>query len=152
MPETTTVTLTELRWAKLVYPPVGDDSTTWVACTTADGQAAALALDDQERVALGSELLHIEREDDVINDEFFEPERLYFRAGVTFRCEGLALHPNTTETSAFGFQHHGVPRASWAPAALSVRAWKRGWQDITCPEHGYDCTPFAPAADCAAHR
>ncbi|MFJ2752740.1 hypothetical protein [Streptomyces sp. NPDC087297] len=152
MTESTTVPVTELRWSKLVYPPVGDDSTTWVACTTSDGHAAALALDEEDRVALGSELLHLDREDDVVRDEFFEPGRLYLRDGVTFRCEGLARHPLTTDSSAFGFQHHGGMRTSWAPAALSTRAWQRGWKDITCSEHGYDCTPFAPAADCTAHR
>lgn len=137
--------------AKIVYPPVGDDTTTWVACTTSDGPAA-LALDDRERVALGSELLHIEREDDTVRDDFFEPERLYSHNGMIFRCEGLALHPSTTETNAFGFQHHGGPRDFWASAVLSARTWKKGWEDITCSEHGYDCAPFAPVASCTAHR
>ncbi|MFD5882586.1 hypothetical protein [Streptomyces yangpuensis] len=152
MPDMNTVTVTELRWAKLVYPPVGDDTTTWVPCTTADGRPAALALDDQERVALGSRLLHRTQQDTVVLDEFFKAERLYFRAGVTFRCDGLARHPHTTEQTAFGFEHHGSPQAPWAPTIRRQRSWQKGWQDITCPEHGYTCTPFAPAADCGAHR
>ncbi|MER6253671.1 hypothetical protein ABT224_20175 [Streptomyces sp. NPDC001584] len=152
MTDPTTVTVIELRWAKLVYPPVGDDSTTWVACTTSDGQPAALALDDQDRVALGSQLLHTNREDDAVRDKFFEPGRLYFRGGVTFRCEGLALTPRTTEPRAFGFQHHGRPHASWAPAMLSRRAWKEGWEDITCPAHGIECAPHARVDGCKDDR
>lgn len=146
----TTTTVIELRWNKDVYPPVGADDTSWIPCTTSDGQPAALALDDQEREALGGQLLYLDRDDDdVVHDAFFEPDRLYFRAGVTFRCEAVAPYPGSTEPRAFGFQHHGHPTAHWTSAMMSERAWRKGWQDITCPAHGYECAPHAPVDDCA---
>ncbi|MDX3165944.1 hypothetical protein PV516_19340 [Streptomyces scabiei] len=148
----TTTAVTELRWNKDVYPPVGPDDASWVPCTTSDGRPAALALDDQEREALGRRLLHLDDEGDVVDDRFFESERLYVRNGVTFRCEGIAPYPGTTEPRAFGFKHHGHPNAGWASAVLSERAWRRGWEDITCPEHGYECAPHAPVADCPVQR
>ncbi|MCZ0983869.1 hypothetical protein O1L60_44710 [Streptomyces diastatochromogenes] len=147
-----TITVTELRWNKDVYAPVGDDTTSWVPCTTTDGTPAALALDEEEREALGARLLYLDRVDYVVHDEFFEAGRLYLRDGVTFRCEGLVPYPGTTELRAFGFQRHGKPTARWAPAMLSDRAWRRGWQDISCPAHGYECPPDAAAVDCTAGR
>ncbi|GAA1110613.1 hypothetical protein [Streptomyces javensis] len=147
-----TATVIELRWNKDVYPPATPDDTSWIPCTTSDGQPGALAIDEQEREALGRRLLYLDDTDDVVDDAFFEAERLYVRNGVTFRCEGVALYPGSTEPRAFGFQHHGHPAAGWAPAMMSERAWRKGWKDITCPEHGYECTPHAPVAECAELR
>ncbi|MFF9204347.1 hypothetical protein ACF1AE_21510 [Streptomyces sp. NPDC014986] len=70
-------TVTELRWNKDVFPPAGtDDNTSWIACTTSDGQPAALAIGDQEREALGRQLLYLDG-DETPRGAFFEPERLY---------------------------------------------------------------------------
>ncbi|MER5302209.1 hypothetical protein ABT039_22500 [Streptomyces lasiicapitis] len=149
---TDTTTVTELRWNKDVYPPVGTDDTSWIPCTDQDGRPAALAVDDDERVALGCQLLHLDRDDDTVNDQFFEPERLYQREAITFRCEGLALHPASTDEHAFGFRRDGRPDAMWEPAVLNERAWGEGWEDVTCPEHGYECAPHTPATDCPMRR
>ncbi|MFF2571132.1 hypothetical protein [Streptomyces sp. NPDC058084] len=148
----TETTVTELRWAKDVYPPVGTDTTSWIPCTTTDGAPAALALDDEERESLGAKLLYLDRADDVADDQFFEAGRLYTRDGVTFRCEGLAPYPGATELRAFGFQRQGHPTAAWTPAMLSERSWRKGWEDVTCPEHGYECAPHAPVPDCTGRR
>ncbi|MEV5451234.1 hypothetical protein [Streptomyces sp. NPDC052535] len=153
MTDPSTVTVTELRWNKDVFPPAGtDDNTSWIPCTTSDGQPAALAVDDQEREALGRRLLYLDGDDDVPTDAFFEPERLYRLGEALFRCEGVALYPGTTEPRAFGFQRQAYPRAHWGPVVHSERAWRRGWEDITCPEHGYECSPHAPAAECRVGR
>ncbi|WP_435245166.1 hypothetical protein [Streptomyces tendae] len=146
-----TVTVTELRWNKDVYAPVGTDTTSWVPCTTVEGQPAALALDGEERESLGAALLYLDRVDDVVRDEFFEPGRLYTRDGATFRCEALAPYPGTTELRAFGYTRRS-PADRWQTTVLSARAWRKSWTDITCPAHGYECPPDTSAVDCTAGR
>ncbi|MFF4409884.1 hypothetical protein [Streptomyces sp. NPDC001404] len=145
---TDTTTVTELRW----NPPADTNALCRIPCTTADGQPAVLALDDDGRQALGTWLLHGDAGNPAQSTAFFEPRRLYHREGVIFRCEAVVPFPGNTEPRAFGYENHGTLTAPWASAIMSRRSWRRGWQDITCPAHGYECAPHARTARCQEGR